>query len=289
MNNNALEIKNLSLKNDDFSLKNINLEVKRGTVMGIIGRSGVGKTTLIKCITNLLPQDKGQVLFDGKTLFEDEINIKNSLGVVFDTHLYALGKPKEIVKLVSTFYKNFDIETYNFLMDKFELDKNKKIEKYSKGMKTKFNVVMALSINPNLIILDEPTEGLDPISRNEIIDLLLDIIQDESKTIIISTHILSDLEKIADYITLMDKGEIVFSMDKETLTSSYSIVQFEKTELTKELEEKITGLKETLFGVQGLIEDKTPFLNIKGVKFAAPSIEDIMILRGGYKNAKGVF
>lgn len=283
MNNNALEIKNLSLKNGDFTLKNINLEVKKGTVMGLIGRSGVGKTTLIKCIANLLPQDSGVILFDGKTLFEDEVNIKNSLGVVFDTPLYALGKPNEMVKILSTFYKNFDMVKYNFLMDKFELDNKKKLEKYSKGMKTKFNVVLALSINPDLIILDEPTEGLDPISRNEIIDLLLDIIQDENKTIIISTHILSDLEKIADYVTLMEDGEIVFSMDKESLTSSYSIVQFEKAELTKELSDKMSGLKETLFGVQGLIEDRAPFLNIKGVKFATPSIEDIMILRGGYK------
>ena len=170
---------------------------------------------------------------------------------------------------------------YNLLMDKFELNPNKDLKKYSKGMKTKFNVIMALCHNADLIILDEPTAGLDPISRVEIIDFFLEIMQDENKSILFSTHILSDLEKIADYITLMDKGKIIFSMDKEKLIEKYSIIQVDKLAISDELKRNIKGLKENVFGYQGLVEDRELFKNIPGVRFAPASIEDVMIFRGG--------
>ena len=278
---NALEIKNLCVKNGDFELKSINLTIAKGSVMGLIGRNGVGKTTLIKSIVNQLPHSNGEVLFDGLRMYGNDEKVKSKIGVVFDDLIYTIVKPKHIVKMIAPFYEKFDMNKYNLLMDKFELNPNKNLSKYSKGMKTKFNVIMALCHNPDLIILDEPTAGLDPISRAEIIDFFLEIMQDENKAILFSTHILSDLEKIADYITLMDKGEIVFSMDKETLIEKYSIIQVDKSAISDELKRNIKGLKENIFGYQGLVEDREPFKNIPGVKFANASIEDVMILRGG--------
>lgn len=278
---NALEIKNLCVKNGDFELKSINLTIPKGSVMGLIGRNGVGKTTLIKSIVNQLHHSKGEVLFDGLRMYGNDVKVKSKIGVVFDDLIYTMGKPKRIVKMIAPFYEQFDMNKYNLLMDKFELNSNKNLTKYSKGMKTKFNVIMALCHNPDLIILDEPTAGLDPISRAEIIDFFLEIMQDENKSILFSTHILSDLEKIADYITLMDKGEIVFSMDTEMLIEKYSIIQVDKSAISDELKRNIKGLKENVFGYQGLIEDREPYKNIPGVRFAPASIEEVMIFRGG--------
>ena len=214
-------------------------------------------------------------------MYGNDVKVKSKIGVVFDDLIYTMGKPKRIVKMIAPFYEQFDMNKYNLLMDKFELNSNKNLTKYSKGMKTKFNVIMALCHNPDLIILDEPTAGLDPISRAEIIDFFLEIMQDENKSILFSTHILSDLEKIADYITLMDKGEIVFSMDKEMLIEKYSIIQVDKSAISDELKRNIKGLKENVFGYQGLIEDREPYKNIPGVRFAPASIEEVMIFRGG--------
>ena len=278
---NALEIKNLCVKNGDFELKSINLTIPKGSVMGLIGRNGVGKTTLIKSIVNQLHHSRGEVLFDGLRMYGNDVKVKSKIGVVFDDLIYTMGKPKRIVKMIAPFYEQFDMNKYNLLMDKFELNSNKNLTKYSKGMKTKFNVIMALCHNPDLIILDEPTAGLDPISRAEIIDFFLEIMQDENKSILFSTHILSDLEKIADYITLMDKGEIVFSMDTEMLIEKYSIIQVDKSAISDELKRNIKGLKENVFGYQGLIEDREPYKNIQGVRFAPASIEEVMIFRGG--------
>ena len=278
---NALEIKNLCVKNGDFELKSINLTIQKGSVMGLIGRNGVGKTTLIKSIVNQLQHSSGEVLFDGLSMYGNDVKVKSKIGVVFDDLIYTIGKPKKIVKMIAPFYDEFDMNKYNLLMEKFELNPNKNLTKYSKGMKTKFNVIMALCHNADLIILDEPTAGLDPISRVEIIDFFLEIMQDENKSILFSTHILSDLEKIADYITLMDKGEIVFSMDKEKLIEKYSIIQVDKLAISDELKRNIKGLKENVFGYQGLIEDREPYKNIPGVRFAPASLEEVMIFRGG--------
>ncbi|WP_435575595.1 ABC transporter ATP-binding protein [Clostridium gasigenes] len=278
---NALEVKNLCVKNGDFELKSINLTIPKGSVMGLIGRNGVGKTTLIKSIVNQLQHSSGEVLFDGLRMYGNDVKVKSKIGVVFDDLIYRVGKPKKIVKIIAPFYDEFDMNKYNLLMDKFELNPNKDLKKYSKGMKTKFNVIMVLCHNADLIILDEPTAGLDPISRVEIIDFFLEIMQDENKSILFSTHILSDLEKIADYITLMDKGKIIFSMDKETLIEKYSIIQVDKSAISDELKRNIKGLKENVFGYQGLIEDREPYKNIAGVRFAPASIEEVMIFRGG--------
>jgi ABC-2 type transport system ATP-binding protein len=281
MTNNALEIKNLNAKIGDFSLKNINFSIKKGTIMGFIGKNGSGKTTLIKTILSILEKTSGEVLFDGLPMFGNEEIVKAKIGVVFDSLIYPLNlKPRKIKKMISPFYKTFDDEKFDVLMKRFELDPNKKLSKYSKGMQMKFGVVMALCHNPDLIILDEPTAGLDPIARAEVIDLLLELMQNEKRSILFSTHITSDLERIADYITMIDGGKIVFTKGKDEMLDTYLLVQIEKEAMTDAIKSEIIGLKETTFGYQGLSTRNLKLQDLAGVKNARPTIEDIMVYMG---------
>jgi len=274
---NALEVKNLSVEFKEFALKNINFKINKGSIMGLIGRNGAGKTTLIKSIIDLIPRDQGEVLFNGIKMQGNEVAVKSSIGVVTDDIYGDHLKPKRLKNMIAPLSPNFDVDKFDNLMKKFELNPNKRLNKYSSGMKMKFNLIMALCHNPNLIILDEPTSGLDPVSRSEVLDLLLDVIQDEEKSILFSTHITSDLEKIADYITLIDKGECIFSMDKEELLEKYAVVKINKNTLTEEMKKSITGLKKSIFGFEGLVEDKEKFQGLEGVTLLRPSIEEIMI------------
>ncbi|MBK5240131.1 ABC transporter ATP-binding protein [Clostridium sp.] len=280
MTNKALEINNLNGRIGDFSLNNINFSIESGTIMGFIGKNGSGKTTLIKTILNMLDKKSGEVLFDGLPMYGNEEIVKAKIGVVFDSLIYPLNlKPRKIKKMISPFYKTFDDEKFDELMKRFELDPRKKLSTYSKGMQMKFGVVMALCHNPELIILDEPTAGLDPIARAEVMDLLLELMQNEKRSILFSTHITSDLEKIADYITMIDDGKIVFTKGKDEMLDTYLLVQIEKEAMTDAIKSGIIGLKETTFGYQGLSEN-IKLKNLAGVKTARPTIEDIMIYMG---------
>jgi len=278
MTNKALEIKNLDGHIGDFSLRGINFSIEKGTIMGFIGKNGSGKTTLIKTILNMITKTSGEVLFSSIPMLGNEEIVKAKIGVVFDSLIYPLNfKPIKIKKMISPFYKTFDDEKFDELMKRFELDPNKKLSTYSKGMQMKFGVVMALCHNPELIILDEPTAGLDPIARADVIDLLLELMQNEERSILFSTHITSDLEKIADYITMIDNGKIVFSKGKDELLDNYVLAHIERESMTEEFKSEIIGLKETTFGYQGLCPNNLKIKNIIGVKTARPTIEDIMI------------
>lgn len=284
MINKALEIKNLDVSIGDFSLSDINFSIESGTIMGFIGKNGAGKTTLIKSILNMIEKTSGEVLFHGIPMFGNEEIVKAKIGIVFDSLIYPLNlKPKKIKKMISPFYKTFDSEQFDELMKRFELDPKKKLSTYSKGMQMKFGVVMALCHNPELIILDEPTAGLDPIARAEVIDLLLDLMQNENRSILFSTHITSDLEKIADYITMIHNGKIVFSKGKDEMLDNYILVQIEKESMTEAIKAEFIGLKETTFGYQGLCTKDLKLQNLAGVKTARPTIEDIMVYMGAKK------
>jgi ABC-2 type transport system ATP-binding protein len=284
MTNNALEIKNLDSKISDFSLSGINFSIEKGTIMGFIGKNGSGKTTLIKTMLNMLEKTAGEVLFDGLPMFGNEETVKAKIGVVFDSLIYPLNlKPIKIKKMISPFYKTFDSEKFDELMKRFELNPSKKLSSYSKGMQMKFGVVMALCHNPELIILDEPTAGLDPIARAEVIDLLLELMQNESRSILFSTHITSDLEKIADYITMIDNGKIVFTKGKDEMLDTYILAHIEREAMTDAIKSKFIGLKETAFGFEGLCTNRLILKDLVGVKTARPTIEDIMVCMGAKK------
>jgi len=281
MPNNAISIKNVNVFLGSFILSNINLNVEKGTIMGFVGKNGAGKTTLIKTILDVFRPDHGEILFDGLPMYGNEEKIKSKIGVVFDGLIYPTSMTaKQIAKMVSPFYPDFDMEKWHNLMKRLELYDNTKLSNFSKGMQMRFSIVMAFAQNPDILILDEPTAGLDPAARAVILDLMLDFMQDENKTIFFSTHITSDLDKIADYVTLIDNGKIMFSEEKNALLDKYALVHIEKEALTEEMKKYLTGMKENVFGYEGLCYNKSMFQNVAGVKIARPTVEDIMIYRG---------
>jgi ABC-2 type transport system ATP-binding protein len=220
-----LEVKNLVKDYGDFVLDKISFEIPRGVVMGLIGENGAGKSTTINCILNEVQKSSGQILLFGKDHIQNEIEIKDKIGVVFDENFFPdIFTPSEIGSYMSGIYRNWESFTFREYLKKFELPETKAIKDFSKGMKVKLVFAVALSHKAELLILDEATSGLDPIIRDDILDLLLDFVQDETHAVLVSSHITSDLEKIADYITFIHKGRLVFSHPKDDLVDNYGII-----------------------------------------------------------------
>lgn len=221
MTDNVLEIRELSKDYGDFVLDRVSFALPRGVIMGLIGENGAGKSTTINCILNETQKSDGQVLIFGKDHIADEIEIKDKLGVVFDeNHFPDIFTPEEIGKFMCGIYSGWDWQLYHQHLEKFELPKNKN---FSKGMKVKLAFAVALSHNAELLILDEATSGLDPIIRDDVLDMLIDFVQNEKHSVLVSSHITSDLEKVADYITFIHKGKLVFSHEKDDLIDNYGI------------------------------------------------------------------
>lgn len=225
MTENALEVRNLRKDYGDFALDKLSFTLPRGVIMGLIGENGAGKSTTINCILNEIQKDAGEILIFDKDNIADEKEIKSKLGVVFDeNHFPDIFTPLEIGKFMAGIYSGWEWPTYRQFLEKFELPKGKKIKDFSKGMKVKLAFAVALSHNAELLILDEATSGLDPIIRDDVLDMLIDFVQDESHSVLVSSHITSDLEKVSDYITFIHKGKLIFSHDKDDLVDNYGIV-----------------------------------------------------------------
>ena len=225
MSENILEIRELSKDYGDFVLDKISFSLPRGVIMGLIGENGAGKSTTINCILNEIQKSSGTIRIFGKDHSTDEIEIKDKLGVVFDeNHFPDIFTPEEIGKFMSGIYSAWEWQLYHQFLEKFALPKDKKIKDFSKGMKVKLAFAVALSHNAELLILDEATSGLDPIIRDDVLDMLIDFVQDESHSVLVSSHITSDLEKVADYITFIHKGKLIFTQDKDTLIDNYGII-----------------------------------------------------------------
>ncbi len=275
---NILEIKNLSKKYDSFELKNINIELPKGTIMGFIGENGAGKTTTIKSILNIINKDSGQIKIFG--LNNKETKIKEDIGVVLDdSFLSEYLNPLDINKIMKNIYKNWDEKLYFKYLEDFKLSKEKISKEYSNGMKMKLKIAVALSHHPKLLILDEPTSGLDPIARNEILDIFQEFIQDENKGIFVSSHITSDLEHIADYITFINNGEIIFSKTKDELLESYGIARCSKEQFDKIKKEDYIKYKKNKYEYDVLIENKYEFRKNYNISVIdKTSLEDIMLI-----------
>lgn len=225
MSENILEIRNLSKDYGDFVLDNVSFSLPRGVIMGLIGENGAGKSTTINCILNEVQKSSGEILIFGKDHISDEIEIKSKLGVVFDeNHFPDIFTPMEIGKYMSGIYSGWEWFVYRQFLEKFELPKDKKIKDFSKGMKVKLAFAVALSHKAELLILDEATSGLDPIIRDDVLDMLIDFVKDENHSVFVSSHITSDLEKVADYITFLHKGKVIFSHEKNNLIDNYGII-----------------------------------------------------------------
>jgi len=220
-----LEITDLTKDYGDFLLDKVSFSIPQGAIMGLIGENGAGKTTTINIILNEIAKDGGSVSIFEKDHLQCETEIKNAIGVVFDdSPLPDLFTVVEIEKVLSCIYSAWEHRAFEQYIKKFELPANKPIKNFSRGMKVKLCFAIALSHNSKLLILDEATSGLDPIMRDEIMDILLDFVQDENHSILFSSHITNDLEKIADYITFIHKGKILFSKTKDELIYHYGII-----------------------------------------------------------------
>lgn len=274
MSDYAIEIKGLTKKFDDFILGPINLCIPRGTIVGYIGQNGAGKSTTLKLLLGLLRADSGEINVLGKR-DPQNITVKDRIGVVFDD-LYLAQEMNaiQVEKFCSMAYSKWDRQRFFELKDQFNLPDKKIIKNYSRGMKMKLGVAMALSHHAELLILDEATSGLDPIIRDEILDILLDFMQDEKHTILISSHILSDLEKVSDYIAFIDNGKLLFFEGKDELKDKYALCSLSNEEANNLDKSIVVGRRVHTFGQDLLvIRDKTP----EGIDLQKPSIEDIMI------------
>lgn len=275
----SLEIENLSKTYDTFKLEDINFKLPSGSIMGLIGENGAGKTTTLKLILNLIKRNEGTIKIFGKDNIENEREIKEQIGIVLDeSYFHDTLKASDICLIMKNIYKNWDTDIYNNYLNKFNLHKNKILKEYSRGMKMKLSLAVALSHNPQFLILDEATSGLDPIVRNEILDVFLEFIQDEQHSILVSSHITSDLEKIADYITFIHDGKIVFSKSKDDLIYNYGIIKCSINDINKIGEADIIARRKNQFGYEILISDKKEMQKkYKDFIIDNTAIEDIML------------
>ncbi|BEH91892.1 MAG: ABC transporter ATP-binding protein [Turicibacter sp.] len=283
---NAIEVRGLSKKRDGFFLNNVNLTVPKGYIVGLIGENGAGKSTTIKAILNLIDKDSGTIKLFGQDYQQHEMSIKQEIGIVFDDcHFPKQLTPKDLNLILKNIYLKWDTHLYLDYLNQFKLPLNKPIKDFSRGMKMKLSLATALGHRPKLLILDEPTSGLDPIVRNEILDIFLDFIQDEEHSILISSHITSDLEKIADYITFIHEGEIVFSDSKDHLLYDYGLIKCQEKDFCSIDPEDIVNYKKHPYHMEVLIKNKRKLENkYKALTMDSVSIEDLMLLHiGGRK------
>lgn len=274
---NILQVENLSKTYPTFKLDNVSFSLEKGYIMGFIGRNGAGKTTTLKSMLRFVHPDCGNVSINGFDIEKDEFAVKNSIGFVSGLDgFYNSKKIKQVTDITKKFFSNWSDETYKNLLEKFNLDENKFIKNLSAGMKVKYQLALAMSHDAKLLILDEPTSGLDPVSRDELVILFQDYVADGEHSILFSTHVISDLEKCADYITYIKKGKILDSCDVVSFKEKYLLVNGKKEDLTDELKSKLIGLHEHNFGFEGMIlkSDKDLFTKCE---ITQPSMEEIMV------------
>lgn len=225
MNNAILQVDNLTKQYANFKLDHVSFSIPKGTIMGLIGENGAGKSTTINAILDLIHKDDGTITFWGKELLSTK-QLKEDIGVVFDEiNFYETLTPTKVGKIASSAYKQWDEQLFQNYLKQFQLPINKEIKSLSKGMKMKLCIAVALSHKPKLLILDEATSGLDPVMRDDILDVFLDFVQDENHSILMSSHITTDLEKIADYITFIHQGKVLFCKTKDELRYKYGIIR----------------------------------------------------------------
>lgn len=274
---NILQVENLSKTYPTFKLDNVSFSLEKGYIMGFIGRNGAGKTTTLKSMLKFVHPESGNVSINGFDIEKDEFAVKNSIGFVSGLDgFYNSKKIKQVTHITKKFFSNWSDETYKNLLEKFNLDENKFIKNLSAGMKVKYQLAIAMSHDARLLILDEPTSGLDPVSRDELVILFQDYVADGEHSILFSTHVISDLEKCADYITYIKKGKILDSCDVVSFKEKYLLVNGKKEDLTDELKSKVIGVHEHNFGFEGMIlkSDKDLFTKCE---ITQPSMEEIMV------------
>ncbi|EJQ57215.1 MULTISPECIES: ABC transporter ATP-binding protein [Bacillus] len=276
---NVVELKNVSKTYKEFSLKNVSFNIKKGLVTGFIGANGAGKSTTIKLIMDLIGKDSGEITVFGEDYQKNQISIKERIGFVYDDNIFYEDMTiNELKKFIAPAYKKWDESQFQLYIKRFELPIDVKIKKLSKGMKMKASLAFALSHHAEFIIMDEPTSGLDPVFRREILDILYDLMVDQDKTIFFSTHITTDLDRIADYIVFIHNGEIEFEKDIHSISEEYAIIKGDTDLLTLDMKQKLIGIRETNVGFEALTNDVKQVRTQLGdeVLIEAATLEDIM-------------
>lgn len=272
---NCIELKNVTRVYPKFSLQDVSFSVPCGSVVGFIGENGAGKSTTIKAILGLLKNGEGEITVLGENASELSPETKEKIGVVFDGLVFPSNlNAKQLDRVMSGIYKTWESDTFFAYLKRFELPLDKKFKTFSRGMEMRLSIAAALSHKAQLLVLDEPTSGLDPIMRSEILDIFLEFMQDETHSILISTHITSDLEHIADYICFIHKGRIVFTEERNDMLEKHRILKCTDEELERIDKADIIGMRKGRYSNEVLTKaaDKYP-----DIAADTPSIEEIMV------------
>ena len=258
--NSAISLKNVTKRYDKFVLDNITLDIPKGCITGLVGENGAGKTTLLKLILGFLSPCNGELLIDGIPFHDMKSEWKNDVGVVITgLEFAAMMNAKEFGRAMRYSFSRWKQDAYEGYLKTFKIDEKKCLKEYSKGMLMKLAIAAALSHDAKLLILDEPTSGLDPIVRDEILDILLDFIQDEEHSVLLSSHITSDLEKVADYIAFLHEGKLKFFMNKDELLYDYGIIRCREEELQDLPADGIVAVRKGCFQCEVLVRGKQKF------------------------------
>lgn len=275
---NAIEVRGLCKRYDDFALRDVSFSLPTGYIMGFVGQNGAGKTTTIRLILNMAPRSAGTIKVFGLDNIRDEQRIKQDLAVVFDETFFVTSwTVGEVERALRGFYANWSSQKYGQYVKSFGLSMGKRVKDLSRGMKLKLMLAVAMSHNAKLLILDEPTSGLDPVARDELLDILGAYISSGERSILFSTHITSDLEKIADYITLLRRGKVFYSGTKDDLLESFYTVKGGPDDLRSPLREKIIGLSSNSTGFSGLLPASDMSCVTEGLVTERPTIDEILI------------
>ena len=280
--NAILEVQGLAktYPKSDFSLNDVSFSIPSGAIMGFVGENGAGKTTTIGCILNTLIKDSGSVKIFGQEMTDESIDLRDNIGVVYDINIFPEHLTAEkISAAMRHIYTNWDHSLFQEYLRKFKLPENKKIKTFSRGMSMKLAVAAALSHRPKFLVLDEATSGLDPIVRDEILDVFLDFVQDESHSILLSSHITSDLEKVADYITFIHEGSIIFTESKDVLKYNYGVMRCKTAQFAEIDKEDILAYRKHDYQIDVLIADKKAAeKKYRDIVIDNVTIEEIMLL-----------
>lgn len=283
MESNSIVVQDLCKDYGDFSLNHVSFRVPKGRIVGFIGENGAGKSTTINLILNEIRKDAGNIRILG--MDHTVHSVKNEIGVVFDEcNFHEVFTAKDVEKVLKSIYTTWDSALYHNYLKRFHLPFDKQIGTFSKGMKMKLSIICAIAHHPKLLILDEATTGLDPVVRDEILELFLDFIQDEEHSLFFSSHIISDIEKIADYVILIHQGNIIFEEQKDNLIYNYGIAKCRKEQFARMAEEDYLISRETNVCTECLVSDKEIFQKrYKDIVIDKATLEDIMLfyIKGG--------
>ncbi len=250
-----LKVEGLCKKYDKFFMEDVSFGIPEGYIMGFVGQNGAGKSTTIKCIMDLIPYESGNIQVAGLDSRKNSIEIKEHIGYVSEEQYFYEEMTVEWTGgFIGGFYLNWDNTYFDKLLRDFNIDKKKKINALSKGMKTKLSLALAFARRPRLLILDEPTSGLDPVARSELLEILSDMLQNGNCSIFFSSHITSDIEKIADYITIINKGKIILSEQKDNILNNWKVIKAENGLYSEEACKGLIGIKKGELGFSGITD-----------------------------------